>query len=159
MLCSPRPAPRALALVLPFTRRGTLRTHALALLPRQAVKHLDFSAGKLRSLAGIDIFANLETIIVDNNLLDSLSSAGTIPSVRTLSLNFNAVYCLDAVLTCIHEKFPKLTFLSLLGNPCCASELYGSTTNQYEAYCAKVADTLKDLKFLDSGPVIRKPPK
>ena len=96
---------------------------------------------------------------MDNNLLDSLDSAGTIPSVKTLSLNFNAVYGLDAVLSCIRDKFPKVTFLSLLGNPCCASELYGSTANQYETYCNKVAEVLTDLKFLDSSSITRKAPK
>ena len=45
-----------------------------------------------------------------------------------------------------------LTFLSMLGNPCCPSELSGGTDAQYEEYRRAAIAKLPTLQFIDSKP-------
>ena len=53
---------------------------------------------------------------------------------HTLSLNKNKLLSVDNIVRNAAEKFPKLAFLSLLGNPCCPSDLVGGTAQEYSAY-------------------------
>ena len=60
--------------------------------------------------------------VCDHNRVEGVAGWPAIAGLQTLSLNANRVDDLDALLSDVGERFPQLTYLSLLGNPCCPSE-------------------------------------
>lgn len=47
-------------------------------------------------------------------------------------------------------KFPNVTFLSLLGNPCCKSELVDDSGDAVKAYRDQLVTALPQLGWIDS---------
>jgi len=62
----------------------------------------------------------------------------------------NVISDLHRLLSHCGAHFPELSMLSLLGNPCCPSEVTGYTEMDYDRYVARVRAALPRLKFLDT---------
>eukprot|EP00039_Didymoeca_costata_P011880 m.168472 g.168472 ORF g.168472 m.168472 type:complete len:1024 (+) comp15319_c2_seq1:135-3206(+) len=118
-------------------------------------KSIDLSFGQVQSVEHLADFKNLESIVLDQNEIDSLDSFPVLPSLETLSLNKNNITSLKAVIRAAKKKFPNLKFISLLGNPCCPSELSGGTEAQYAEYRRAVSKALPSLQFIDSLPITK----
>jgi hypothetical protein len=52
--------------------------------------------------------------------------------MQVLSLNKNQIVALGSFLVQAVDKFPALKHLSLMGNPCCPSEVFGASRQDYE---------------------------
>ncbi|KAG7511764.1 leucine-rich melanocyte differentiation-associated [Solea senegalensis] len=90
-----------------------------------SAKRLDLSFNQLRSLSGLESFAGLEELLVDNNLLGN-----------------------DLRL----PRLPHLHTLTLLGNQACPNQLVSpdKDENDYQRYRYFVLHKLPQLKFLDT---------
>eukprot|EP00038_Savillea_parva_P001691 m.106509 g.106509 ORF g.106509 m.106509 type:complete len:570 (+) comp10590_c1_seq1:259-1968(+) len=103
----------------------------------------------LRTLSWVSSFKWLVELNADSNRIASLAGMDTLPNLQTLSLNMNVITNLNALLVHCVNNFPRLTLLSLLGNPCCPSELIGHTAREYDEYVVRVRAALPTLRFLD----------
>eukprot|EP00037_Helgoeca_nana_P036285 m.10646 g.10646 ORF g.10646 m.10646 type:complete len:528 (-) comp7116_c0_seq2:1739-3322(-) len=103
----------------------------------------------LRTLAWVTPFKCITEICADSNRIASLAGCETLPHLQTLSLNMNVITNLNGLLGHCSVNFPRLTLLSLLGNPCCPSEVIGYTATEYSTYVTRVRAILPNLKFLD----------
>ena len=72
-----------------------------------------------------------QSLVADDNKLANIDSFPAIPTLRTLSLNKNLIASLAMFLRDAPVKFAGLGYLSLLGNPCCPSEIFGSEKEEY----------------------------
>ena len=99
--------------------------HALTHSPTH-VRH----SGRLRDLSALSVCTSLVSLVADQNELKNIDSLPELPSLETLSLNKNDVADLDRFCTAALTKFPTVAHVSLLGNPCCPSELSGGTPEQ-----------------------------
>jgi Leucine-rich repeat (LRR) protein len=70
------------------------------------------------------------SLVADQNELTSIDSLPELPLLETLSLNKNDITDLDRFIAAAIKRFPTLAHVSLLGNPCCPSELSGGTPEQ-----------------------------
>jgi hypothetical protein len=118
-----------------------------------SIKGADFSFNDITDLKGLDKFRNLETLILDNNKVSSLEFLPDLPRLNTLWLNKNELMDIEAVLSAVSKQCPRLTYLSLLGNPCCANELNGNAFAEYTRLRLYICYRIPTLKFLDAMPV------
>lgn len=120
-------------------------------------KALDLSYNELRTITTIKDFVNLEELILDNNNLRDLRTLPRIPNLTTLSLNNNKLSDIDSALERIRLCCPRVSFVSLLGNPGCPDQLTHPGKNDeddYERYRLYAIHVLPDtLRFLDSRSV------
>lgn len=120
-------------------------------------RRLDLSYNRLKSLEGIEKFAVLEELVLDNNQLtdDSLSNIPSLPHLRTLTLNKNNICDIETLLSKLTVMCPKLRYLSLLGNQACPHEMLGGghDDEDYQRYRYYVLYKLPKLTFLDSRAV------
>lgn len=118
----------------------------------KVVKILDLSYNQLRTLNGLNMFENLEELILDNNQLGDDLEITFLPHLHTLTLNKNRIANLDVLLEKIASNFPSLNYLSLLSNQACPNELSFSHRDEedYQRYRYYVLYRLPALKFLDS---------
>jgi len=117
------------------------------------VKQLDMSYNCIEKLNNLEKFVHLSSLVVDNN---NLECEGTIPrmeGLKTLSVNNNKISDLKRFLEIVKEKFPNLTYLSMLKNPACTNEFTGRDSDDYQRYRYYVLYTLRGLRFLDSREV------
>ncbi|XP_071455394.1 leucine-rich melanocyte differentiation-associated protein-like [Hetaerina americana] len=116
---------------------------------------LDLSFNALESLWGLAEFPNLEELVLDNNLLNDSIHFPRLNKLHTLSLNKNKITNLDLLLTKASNHFPKLTYLSILGNVACPNQLSDSEKDEedYRRYRYYVLHHLPGLQFLDSSRV------
>ena len=91
---------------------------------------LSLLAGRLQDLSALWACTSLVSLVADQNELASIDSLPELPLLETLSLNKNNVEDLDRLIATAVKKFPALAHVSLLGNPCCPSELSGGTPEQ-----------------------------
>lgn len=127
----------------------------LAKVYGRRAERIDLSFCSLTSLKGLEQFTCLTEIILDNNrLTDDVSFPGT-QNLSTLSLNKNLLKRLDSLLNKLSSSFPKLQFLSLLGNECCPDFGVGAhfDDKEYIEYRTKVISKFPRLSFLDSSRV------
>jgi len=117
------------------------------------VKHLDLSYNSIIKIENIDRFVNLTSLVVDNNQLESEQSFPTLEKLKTLSVNNNNITDLRVFIDNIKDKFPQLTYMSMIKNPACPNEITGKDSDDYQRYRLYVLYRLKDLRFLDSSPV------
>lgn len=100
-----------------------------------AATRIDLSYCCLHTLKGLEAFKNLQEVVLDNNCLTDGTFFPPSTSVTTLSLNKNGVSSrsldepklftsvrvqferIDCLLRQLSFSYPKLHFLSLLGNP------------------------------------------
>lgn len=115
---------------------------------------LDVSFGTLSNFVSLRGFSLLRSLVCDQNEVVSLTTFPVLEHLDTLSLNKNNVTSLPNFLRDAQEKFPKLSYLSMIGNPCCPSELTGGTESEYAEYRGQVLAKLPLLKFLDSEKVV-----
>lgn len=118
-----------------------------------AIIELEASNGQLEDLAAVGSFGNLETLVADGNLLRDISSFPPLHKLRTLSLNKNRLNDLQQLLVEIRDRYPNLTYLSLIGNPCCPAAFGYDNRDAYDAYAITVSAILPGLRFLDSNPI------
>ena len=94
--------------------------------------------------------------MLDNNNINKIPKGALdkLTKLENLSLNNNSIPDLEQIITAC-RKFPHLTFLSLLKNPCCPTELSLSDNDKddYKRYRYYMLYCLPKLKFLDSSPV------
>eukprot|EP01132_Coremiostelium_polycephalum_P009731 gene9731-11950_t len=118
------------------------------------IKQLDLSFNNIKKIESLDNLKQLNSLIIDNNLIGSKNTFPNLPSLKTLSLNNNNIEDLKEFIESIKNKIPNLTFLSLLKNPACPNYyLTGEDFNGYQKYRYYILYHLKHLKFLDSTPV------
>jgi leucine-rich melanocyte differentiation-associated protein len=65
---------------------------------------------------------------MDNNEIEELPKNLQLESLETLWLNSNCISDIDELIKVL-KKFPKLSQLSLLKNPCCPNEFTGSDSD------------------------------
>eukprot|EP00760_Papus_ankaliazontas_P029843 PhM_4_TR4492/c0_g1_i1/m.9083 len=118
-----------------------------------SITSLDLSFNDLATVVGLEKFRNVETLILDNNRLTSLEGFPDLPRLSTLWLNKNDLIDIEAVLNTIAKRCPRLTYLSLLGNPCCTNELNGNAMAEYSRLRLYIVYRVPTLKFLDAMPV------
>jgi len=118
------------------------------------IKELDLSYNSIIKLDNLEHFNDLHTLVVDNNRLESFQSFPYFEKLKTLSVNNNNITDLKEFIDCVKDKLPNLTYMSMLKNPACPSELIvGRDTDDYQRYRYYVLFRLKGLRFLDSTPV------
>ncbi|XP_013200201.1 leucine-rich melanocyte differentiation-associated protein [Amyelois transitella] len=115
-------------------------------------KCLDLSYNTIETLKGLEHFGRLEELILDNNKLGDGITFPYLPYLRTLSLNNNQLSDLEALIEQISERFPSLTYLSLLSNKACPNQLsdFDKDDSDYQRYRYFVIFKLPHLRFLDS---------
>ncbi|TNM99923.1 hypothetical protein fugu_012956, partial [Takifugu bimaculatus] len=118
---------------------------------------------RCRSLAGLRPFAELEELVVDNNLLGNDLRLPRLANLHTLTLNknqisFGAPSPLAGLLEHLADATPSLQYLSLLGNEACPNQLVSPDKDEddYQRYRYFVLHKLPHLKFLDSRKVTRR---
>jgi len=117
------------------------------------VKQLDLSYNNIETLEHLGQFVHLHSLVLDNNSLVTDESFPKIFGLKTLSVNNNKISDLKKFLEIVKEKFPNLTYLSMLKNPACTSEITGRDSDDYQRYRYYVLHMLRGLKFLDSREV------
>jgi len=121
----------------------------------EIVTRLDLSFNYLRSLQGVEMFSHLDELILDNNQLDDKVHFPTSDTLNTISLNKNKLFDLELLLLKLKHSYPRLHYLSLLGNPACPDQLSSTDKDDedYQRYRYYVVHYIPGLKFLDSKPV------
>ncbi|XP_030604168.1 leucine-rich melanocyte differentiation-associated protein [Archocentrus centrarchus] len=124
----------------------------------QFARRLDLSFNRLRSLAALKMFAELEELIVDNNLLGNDLQLPRLPNLHTLTLNKNQLTDIEALLEHLADVTPSLEYLSLLGNEACPNQLVSPDKDEddYQRYRYFVLYKLPQLKFLDTRKVTKR---
>jgi len=117
------------------------------------VRRLDLSYNSLEKLENLERFVLLNSLVADNNNLKGEENFPKIESLKTLSLNNNSISDLKRFLETVKEKFPNLTYLSMLKNPACTNEFTGRDDDDYQRYRHYVLHMLRGLRFLDSREV------
>lgn len=99
---------------------------------------LDLSYNSLTSFKNINLFSNLNELILDNNnLKDEHLDFRLNLRLKTLSLNKNKLVDLFRLISNIKVCYPNLEFLSLIGNPLCPGPVLGaSSANSNECSAA-----------------------
>lgn len=132
---------------------SSLPSQLLTESERKRVKHLDVSYNILKSLAGLECFPCLETVVADNNEIEGLEGLVKSKSLATLALNNNNLDDLKGLADVLSACYPNLTHLSLLKNPACPNFFNGKDEDDYAKYRCYVVYRLPSLKFLDHGAV------
>ncbi|KAJ3440115.1 leucine-rich melanocyte differentiation-associated protein [Anaeramoeba flamelloides] len=117
------------------------------------VTSLDLSHNSLTKLEGLSSFPNLESLVVDNNVLESPLKFPKLKKLKTLWVNKNQLKDLEQLLSSVKTCFPSLRYLSMFGNPCCPNFFIGKDHEDYKRYRLYVLYKLPKLNFLDSSPV------
>lgn len=140
----------------------TLANRRLRMVPLQiakknstSCKRLDLTGNPIRTGDNIDCFTHLETLILDRCGLSSIDIIPPIPTLRTLWLNQNNFSELTKLVKELKERFPKLTYLSLLKNPVCPDLYFTRNGNlaQYKKYRRTILHSLRRLECLDARPL------
>eukprot|EP00038_Savillea_parva_P007516 m.170707 g.170707 ORF g.170707 m.170707 type:complete len:273 (+) comp13281_c0_seq1:302-1120(+) len=116
---------------------------------------LDLCYNELGTLRNVEQFQGLKELVLDNNNLGDDVEFPPIRDLTTLSLNKNSISDTEKFLTQVKASYPKLSFLSLLGNEACPNELVLKDESDYQRYRYFVLYHLPKLKFLDSRAVTR----
>jgi len=117
------------------------------------VRQLDLSYNSLEKLDNLERFVHLHSLVLDNNNLGSEETFPKIEGLKTLSLNNNKITDLKRFLEVAKEKYPNVTYLSMLKNPACTNEFTGRDSDDYQRYRYYVLHMLRGLRFLDSREV------
>lgn len=116
---------------------------------------LDVSFNNLTELKDISQFPYLEELICDNNLITENSTFPNLPNLKLFSCNKNKIRDIQVFIDKIKHYYPKIVYLSLLGNAACPNQLIDETKDEYDyfRYRLYVIYRLPTLKFLDSHEV------
>jgi U2 small nuclear ribonucleoprotein A' len=86
---------------------------------RDAFDTMDFTDNRLTRLDNFPQLQRLTTLALANNLIESFDVANlskNLPNITALTLSYNRVSTLHQIAN-LGKAFPKLEFLSLVGNP------------------------------------------
>lgn len=114
---------------------------------------LDFSHNQIRDVSNLKDLHDLESLVLDNNMLDSSVLFPSLPKVKTLWVNSNNIEDLESFIENIKETMPNLVYLSMLKNPACPNYFTDRTQEEYRRYRLYVIHHLQRLKYLDSSPI------
>ena len=117
------------------------------------VEELDVSENELQNIDGLNNYATLKTLILDNNNVTNFDHLPHMSKLETLWMNKNGIEDLDALLEQLQGRTPCLQYLSLLGNPVCKNELTGCSKDECSRYRVYVAHHIPSLMFLDASPL------
>jgi hypothetical protein len=138
------------ALALDLTSLSDLPTAIVSAASSVKEANFSFNAIAADTLGALAPFAKLEVLVLDNNDLSSLSALPSLPVLKTLWLNNNALDDLEELLNVLSRQCPQLEYLSLLRNPCCPNELIGKQETEYRRYRLYTKFRLPVLKNLDA---------
>eukprot|EP00041_Stephanoeca_diplocostata_P011347 m.187137 g.187137 ORF g.187137 m.187137 type:complete len:294 (+) comp18497_c0_seq2:74-955(+) len=113
-------------------------------------RRVDLSYNELITLKNIELFKECEELILDNNSLGDDTVFPALPNLTILTLNKNRISDTEGFLSQVKQLYPKLNYLSLLGNEACPNELVLKDEDDYTRYRYYVLYHLPRLKFLDS---------
>lgn len=105
-------------LSLAFRPVGTI-PEALAQQEGPFVRLLNLTETELCSFANLELFTNLETLILDKNGLKGLGDCPQLETLSTLWFNNNNVDDLPGFMDSVTANFPNLRYLSMMRNPAC----------------------------------------
>ena len=108
-----------------------------------------------RSLKNLELFPNLQELILDNNEISDAQAFPKLPKLHTLWLNKNKIGDIDAMFPkkLVAKNLPKLSYLSLLNNPGCPNELTQRDDDDYRRYRYFVLHRIPTLTLLDAKKV------
>ncbi len=87
-------------------------------------------------------FDCVDTLVLDHNHLHEGSRFPTsYLRLQTLWANFNLISELERFAQSLAKAFPRIRYVSLMGNPAVPGSVRGSTFHDYAAYRSAVADT------------------
>eukprot|EP00038_Savillea_parva_P026366 m.53547 g.53547 ORF g.53547 m.53547 type:complete len:1217 (+) comp7465_c0_seq1:63-3713(+) len=118
-----------------------------------SASEVDISEGCLNDLSGLESFRSLESLVADSNELTTLDTLPPLPKLTTLSLNKNKITDAHELARDLAAKCPRLAHVSLLGNPCCPSEIFGGTAEKYAEYRHVLLKKLPGLRSIDFAQV------
>jgi hypothetical protein len=137
---------------LAFVDQGLTSLPASLATLSAPLSSLDLSHNAIASFAALAPFASsLQSLIADDNGLccDTLQSLPPLPTLDTLWLNRNQLHDLPATMGALKTRCPRLTYLSMLGNPLCPF----SDPDDYGRYRHFVLFHMPTLRFLDATAV------
>lgn len=148
------------AAAAPAKTEHTLVSQGLETLSEEFIKEhgstavkLDLSSNKIKNAAWLSKFPKLETLILDHNGIESLSSLGfpLSKTIKTLWLNNNKISDSKSFLDSILSLFPEITYLSVLKNPM-TPDMYFSDgeAEAYQRFRYYAIHRLRKLEFLDA---------
>lgn len=92
---------------------------------------LDVTCRDLKSLDGL---ANLRTLVLDDNLLQSHVVFPQLPCLEHLWVNKNNIDNLPVFIETVAEAFPRLKHLSMMNNLAAPSYFNGGSVESYRDY-------------------------
>eukprot|EP01121_Diplochlamys_sp_Union-15-3_P007095 TRINITY_DN1773_c0_g1_i1.p1 TRINITY_DN1773_c0_g1~~TRINITY_DN1773_c0_g1_i1.p1 ORF type:complete len:226 (-),score=33.12 TRINITY_DN1773_c0_g1_i1:75-752(-) len=113
--------------------------------------NLTLSHNLITTVENLEKFTKLKSLILDNNCLTHNQNFVPLTSLETLWVNNNKIDSLDLFLNEVVVKFPNLTYISMLKNPCCPNYFVGKDSASYQRYRYYVVSRLPCLRFLDSS--------
>jgi hypothetical protein len=120
------------------------------------IVELDLSHNNLSDLPRLDFFANLTSLVLDHNRIQSnlnFNNGQPLPRLSLLWVNSNKIKNLSVFIEKVKECCPNLKYFSMLKNDACPNFFNGGTVEQYEDYRLFVLSRLTQLVVLDSTPV------
>jgi len=118
-----------------------------------AVTSVDLSYNALATLDALALFPSLKSAVLDYNALRDQSAAlPDAPHLHTLCVNANEIADIKAWCDAL-QRYPSLTYLSMLKNPACPNFFTGRDADDYQRYRYYVLHRLPQLRFLDSTAV------
>jgi hypothetical protein len=116
----------------------------------QNVRHLDLKGNCLSDCPILSSMPHLEVLVLDNNLFTSRSTFHAAPLLHTLWLNNNNVANLAPLAASITVAFPRLSYLSMMFNPCHPSVLPGATEQSFRQYRLLIVTLLPRIEAIDA---------
>eukprot|EP00048_Salpingoeca_helianthica_P003892 m.71574 g.71574 ORF g.71574 m.71574 type:complete len:196 (-) comp12954_c1_seq2:169-756(-) len=108
---------------------------------------------RLTEVKSLAAFQQLETLILDNNLLTSHVKLPFLPKLKTFWVNNNRITNLSIFIEHTAASFPDLIYLSMMNNEAAPSYFNGGTVQQYDDYRQFVISHFPKLERLDERPI------
>ena len=107
---------------------------------------MDLSHNFLVDVKELKNLTKLKHLKLDNNFLNDRSAFGYLQNLNILEMNNNKFVNLEKLVDKLSKAYPRLEYLSLLGNDLCPAI---NQQSKYIKYQQIVADRLPKLKYLD----------
>jgi hypothetical protein len=114
------------------------------------VRRLDLQGNNLSDCPVLSGMPLLDCLILDKNFLTSRSTFHGSASLSTLWLNHNVIADVAALAVSVTVAFPKLSYLSMMFNPCHPSVLPGATDQSFRQYRLLILTLLPLIKAIDA---------
>ena len=105
-------------------------------------------------------FPNLQYLILDNNMIESINNFPYFPSCHTLSLSNNNIRDINSFINSARTKFPKLRSVNTLTNPMNPGINNPQGYHQYQNYMKQIPDLLEldwmnidDNSYMNQGQI------